>query len=108
MKKFLPLLLVFVHLSCAQEFEPVDLMVQNAKVYTVNDSFDVAEAFVVKDGMIVEVGTTVELQGKYAPNEIFEAGGETIVPGLIDAHAHLYNLGAGLQEVDLVGTTSYS
>ena len=108
MKKLLLLLVVLIQLSCAQEFEPVDLMVQNAKVYTVNESFDVAEAFVVKDGMIVEVGTTAELQGKYAPNEIFEAGGETIVPGIIDAHAHLYNLGVSMQQVDLVGTSSYA
>lgn len=109
MKKISLLLLVLIQFSCAQnqEFIPVDLMVQNAKVYTVNESFDTAEAFVVKDGKIVEVGTTEALQKKYAPSEIFEAGGETIVPGLIDAHAHLYNLGASLQQVDLVGTTSY-
>lgn len=107
MKKFSLLLIILIQFSCAQEFEPVDLLVQNAKVYTVNESFDTAEAFVVKDNRIVEVGTTAALQNKYAPAEIFEAGGATIVPGLIDAHAHLYNLGSGLQQVDLVGTKSY-
>ncbi len=34
--------------------------------------------------------------------------GTTIVPGLIDAHAHLYNLGVTRQQVDLIGTTSYA
>ncbi len=94
--------------SCSSEKEPVDLMVTNATIYTVNEAFDTAEAFVVKDGKIVEVAPSEVLQKKYNAIETFDADGKTIVPGLIDAHAHLYNLGVSLQQVDLVGTKSYA
>jgi predicted amidohydrolase YtcJ len=62
---------------------------------------------VVKDGHIVDTGNEVYLALHYDAKEVYDAGGKTIVPGLIDAHAHLYNLGVSLQQVDLVGTKSY-
>ena len=107
MKNLFSFLLAFLFISCTNDQEPVDLLITNANIYTVNDSFEIAEAFVVKDGRIIEVGTSELLQKKYKPNETFNAEGRTILPGFIDAHAHLYNLGVSLQQVDLVGTTSY-
>src|SRR5690606_22097053 len=44
---------------------------------------------------------------KYKIMKTYDAKGNTIVPGLIDAHAHLYGLGLGLQNVNLVGTNSF-
>ena len=82
-------------------------MVTNATVYTVDDSFGMAEAFVVKDGKILETGTSGSLSEKYKPTETFDANGNVVLPGLIDAHAHLLNLGVTLQQVNLVGTKSY-
>jgi predicted amidohydrolase YtcJ len=61
----------------------------------------------VKDGRILEIGTSRELDKKYITTETFDVAGKTLVPGLIDGHAHLYNLGLSLQNVDLVGTKSY-
>jgi predicted amidohydrolase YtcJ len=107
MKNLFSFLLAFLFISCTNDQEPVDLLITNANIYTVNDSFEIAEAFVVKDGRIIEVGTSKLLQKKYKPNERLNAEGRTILPGFIDAHAHLYNLGVSLQQVDLVGTTSY-
>lgn len=105
--KYLGLFLVTVtFLACSQAKIPADLLVLNAEVYTVNDSFDTAEAFVIKEGIILEVGSSQVLQEKYIPNETFDAHGQTILPGLIDGHAHLFYYGLGLQNVDLVGTTS--
>jgi len=108
MKYLFSLLFTVLLVSCTSSQEPVDLLITNAVIYTVNDSFEIAEAFVIKDGRIVKVGTSKSLQKKYKPNEILNAEGRTILPGLIDAHAHLYNLGVSLQQVDLVGTTSYN
>ena len=96
-----------ITLSCSSEWTPVDLLVQNATVYTVDDTFSTVDGFVVKDGKILETGNVEHLASKYSPSEIYDAGGNTIVPGLIDAHAHLYGLGNSLQIVDLVGTKSY-
>ena len=94
-------------ISCAEDRIPADLLVKNANIYTVNVNFDKAEAFVVKEGRILEIGTTEELEEKYITTEVFDVDGKTLVPGLIDGHAHLYNLGLSLQQADLAGTKSY-
>jgi predicted amidohydrolase YtcJ len=106
MKHFL-FIISLAFISCAEDRIPADLLVKNANIYTVNVNFDKAEAFVVKDGRILEIGTTLELEQKYITAETLDVDGKTLVPGLIDGHAHLYNLGLSLQNVDLVGTKSY-
>ena len=100
-------LLALVAFSCQKEKEPVDTIVFNAKIYTVNDNFDTAEAFAVKDGKFVEVGTSQAIQEKYQALKNVDAQGQAIFPGLIDAHAHFLSLGQFLQQVNLVGTTSF-
>ena len=107
MNKFIFLVYVLAIISCAPEKIPADLLVKNAKIYTVNDTFEIANSFVVKDGKILEIGLKPQLELKYKIAETFDAKNQTIVPGLIDAHAHLYGLGMGLQDVDLVGTSSF-
>ena len=94
-------------LSSCTRTESVDLIVYNGNVYTVNEKFDKAEAFAVKDGKIVAVGSTADIRGQYAATEELDAEGKTIYPGLIDGHAHFYRYGLALQSADLVGTTSF-
>ncbi|MBV1922401.1 MAG: amidohydrolase [Flavobacteriaceae bacterium] len=106
MKNYL-LLFILISLFSCETKETADLLVKNASVYTVNENFDTATAFVIKDGKIIEVGNTSDLEEKYNASETLDAKGNTIVPGLIDAHAHLYNLGKFLQRVDLFGTKSF-
>lgn len=108
MKYFMLLLSVCLLINCAPEKTPADLLVKNATIYTVNDTFEIANAFVVKEGKILEIGLKPELELKYNLKETFDANGATIVPGLIDAHGHLFNLGAGLQQANLVDTKSYA
>lgn len=108
MKYFVYLLFGFLCYSCAPEKVSADLLVKNATIYTVNDAFETANAFVVKDGKILEIGLKPELELKYNLKETYDAEGATIVPGLIDAHAHLYKLGVLKQQVDLIGTISYN
>jgi predicted amidohydrolase YtcJ len=87
--------------------ETSDLIVYNGTVYTVNDAFDKAEAFAVKDGKILAVGTTEEIRNKYKATEELDAQGKAIYPGFNDAHAHFYRYGLSLQSADLVGTESF-
>lgn len=94
-----------IFFSC--KTEPVDLMVVNARVYTVDEEFSEVEAFAVKDGRIVATGTAEELREKYDAEETMDAEGRTVIPGLIDAHAHFYRFGLQLQTVDLTGTNSF-
>jgi predicted amidohydrolase YtcJ len=87
--------------------EEADLIVYNGTVYTVNDNFDTAEAFAVKDGKIVAVGSADGIRKNFKAKQELNAEGKTIYPGLIDAHAHFYRYGLGLQSADLVDTESF-
>ncbi|MCZ4319723.1 amidohydrolase [Aequorivita viscosa] len=107
MKKLLSLLFAIALFSCAPDKLPADLLIKNATIYTVDTDFSIANALVVKDGKILEIGLKPELELKYNIKETYDAKGNTIVPGLIDAHAHLYGLGLGLRNVDLIGTKSF-
>ncbi|MDX5421007.1 MAG: amidohydrolase, partial [Hymenobacteraceae bacterium] len=93
--------------STQQNAQQADMIVYNGNIYTVNESFDKAEAFAVKDGKIIEVGTTADIRSKYTATEELDAEGKTVYPGLIDAHAHFYRYGLGLQSANLVDTESF-
>lgn len=84
-----------------------DLIVYNGVVYTVNKQFTISEAFAVSNGNIVEVGTSAVIRSRYQADAQLDAQHKPIYPGFIDAHAHFFNYGLVLQEVDLVGTKSW-
>jgi predicted amidohydrolase YtcJ len=106
MKKFLPLLLLLA-VACKRKDYNADLIVKNAVVYTVDSNFSTADAFIVKAGKIVAVGKYDVLEKKYAAPDVVDAGGKPVYPGFIDAHAHFYEYGLGLQEADLDGLNSW-
>jgi predicted amidohydrolase YtcJ len=100
---FVALLLI---VACADDKKPVDMLVVNANIYKVDNDFLKAEAMAISNGKIVAIGSTEDLTMQFEAGQMVDAAGKTIVPGLIDGHAHLFNLGLSLQQVDLVGTTS--
>jgi len=91
---------------CGPSKQQVDLLVYNARIYTVDSAFSTASALAVRKGKMVDVGDTDSLLLRYTSGMLLDAAGKTIVPGLIDAHCHFLGLGLGLQQVDLKGTTS--
>jgi len=99
----LPILVLFF--SCNSQ-KQADLIVHNALVYTVDDKFSVVEAFAIKDGKILETGSSGDILKKYK-GEILDAEGKAVYPGFIDGHSHFYGYGEGLQQADLVGTKSW-
>ncbi len=107
MKKILFVSLFFGMLASCEKKEEVDLLVVNAKIYTVDPDFSKAEAFAVKDGKFVEIGASEALLEKYMAKEKIDVQGKAVLPGLIDAHAHFYGLGMQLQRVDLTETDSF-
>ncbi|MEM5565386.1 amidohydrolase [Psychroserpens sp. AS72] len=107
MKKLSILIVLFSIFSCSKEKQQADSIVFNANIYTVNDDFGKAEAFAIKDGKFIEVGTSEAIKAKYASDNIIDANGKTIVPGFIDAHCHFLGLGLDQLDVDLVGTKSF-
>jgi predicted amidohydrolase YtcJ len=64
-------------------------------------------AILVRDGLIVETGPAATLRRTHDRAHIIDASKATILPGLTDAHGHLYGLGLALDTVSLVGSSSY-
>ncbi len=85
---------------------PARYVLDHARIYTVDAARPTAEAMAIDAGLIVAVGTSAEMAAQYASWPRVEMGGKTVVPGLIDAHAHLLGLGQSLLQADLVGTAS--
>lgn len=78
-----------------------------ARIHTSDSGTPVATAVVWgADGTIVAVGDAAELAARHPDAERIDAGDATVVPGLIDAHAHLVGLGHALMQADLVGARS--
>jgi hypothetical protein len=66
-----------------------DLIVSNAKVYTVDPRQPRAEAFAVKNSRFVAVGSSAEIKGLAGKKtQVFDAKHMTVVPGFIDCHNH--------------------
>lgn len=100
------LILILILSACSQK-QQIDLLVLNARIYTVAAD-SLAEAMAIHAGKFVAVGKSDILRQKYQARETIDAQGKPIYPGFYDAHCHFYNLGRSLDQVDLVGTSSYS
>ncbi len=90
--------------SCTPR-EEVDLILSNGKVYTGDENNTKAETVVVNDGSIVYVGPASGAK-KYDGRSI-DLDGKTVIPGLIEGHAHIMGMGYALLNVDLREAQSY-
>jgi len=92
--------------SLAASSDPgkADLVVTNAKVYTVDAHMPRAEAFAVKDGRFLTVGTSADMKTLIGRGtDTFDAKGMTIVPGFIDCHNHAEDAGRVLRYEVILG-----
>jgi predicted amidohydrolase YtcJ len=79
-----------------------DLIVTDARVWTVDDSRPTAEAVAVIGDRIVAVGTSRDIdQWRGAQTRVIHAGGRSLLPGFNDAHVHYISGGMQLDNVDL-------
>ena len=92
----------------AQSPKPAELIVTGGRIYTVDDTRPIVEAFAVSKGHFVFVGTSRDAMLFKGPStRVLDVHGATVYPGFIDAHAHMLGLGLALSSVDLVGAPSY-
>ena len=86
---------------------PADLVLTNAEVHTLTDSDRTAEAVAVRDGDIVRVDSAYEvgfLEG--VDTRTVDLDGRVLLPGFIDAHTHMAEVGKRLVHADLSGVCS--
>ena len=108
---FLALLLLTAFDASAQKAtsprQPADLVVYNATVYTVDAAFSKAQAFAVRGGKFVAVGSSASIRQQFQGKEEVDAKGQFIYPGFYDAHCHFVGYAITLTNADLVGATSW-
>jgi predicted amidohydrolase YtcJ len=85
-----------------------DLVVFNARIYTVDNARPMASALAVRNGRIVFVGSDTEARTLAGSGtRLLDLHGRTMIPGMVDAHAHLLGLATSLRNVQLAGSQSY-
>jgi len=88
--------------------DKADLIITNGKVVTVDNKFSVREAVAVKGDKILLVGSAKEIKKlRGSTTQTIDAKGLLVLPGLIDAHAHLVSLGSQLFNLDISDCSSY-
>ena len=85
-----------------------DVILSNGKIITVDNRFSIAQAVAVTGDRIVAVGTNQDVNRLAGPNtRRIDLGGKSVVPGMIDNHAHIMEEGRiWLQELRLDGITT--
>ncbi len=102
MKNKILFLFLLLLTSCT---ESVDLIVHNAKIYSADELNTRYSSFAVKEGKFIYVGGD-EILSNYSSANIINAQDLPVYPGFIDSHAHFYDLGFYLNQVDLKNTQS--
>jgi hypothetical protein len=91
----------------AQSRPAADLIITNAKIWTVDKSLPTAQAVAVLGDRIVAVGSNTEIDAWRAPHtHVIDAGGKLLLPGFNDAHVHFVSGGMQLDNIQLNDATT--
>lgn len=86
-----------------------DTLFVHANAYTLNakQQLQQFDAMLISDaGKVVATGTQAQLQKKYPKATLLDLGGKTVLPGLIDAHGHVFGLGTNESQLSLRATNN--
>ncbi len=92
---------LIVFSACAER--TADAVFVNGSIITMSDGEPVVEAFAVTGDWIIDVGSEEEIRSAYPGAEVVDFGGKTVMPGIIESHGHMLNLGRIALRVDLQG-----
>jgi len=99
--------LVLPEWNLAQSKPAADLIITNAKIWTVDKSLPTAQAVAVLGDRIVAVGSTIDVDAWRGPHtRVIDASGKLLLPGFNDAHVHFVSGGMQLTNVQLNDATT--
>jgi len=118
-------LCALILLSCSPSSQYADLILTGGHVYSMAwsdpdaDGTPAADApydgswhaadvdIAIKEGQIVAIGSETELQSHRGPDtQVEDLNGAFVLPGLIESHGHLHELGEKAEEINLIGVTT--
>jgi predicted amidohydrolase YtcJ len=83
------LVLGLTTLASPAQAQTVDRVLLNGKIVTVDGQFRIAQALAIAGPRIVAVGSNAEIERLTGPTtQVLDLQGRTVIPGLIDNHAH--------------------
>lgn len=96
-------------LAGAAKAQDADVVLLNGKIVTVDDRFTIAQALAIRGERIVATGSNAEVEKlKGGATRVIDLAGRTVIPGLIDNHAHYMRAAEYWhQEIRLDGVTSH-
>jgi predicted amidohydrolase YtcJ len=85
-----------------------DLIIENARILTMDAVRPRAEAVAVRGGRIVALGTNDQVSAfASSTTRRVDAGGATVLPGFVESHIHLFAGGAQLDNLSLAGLDGF-
>lgn len=103
----MPFLFALLFANAPDERLECDWIIINARIYTVDSAFSMAQAMAIDDGYIMEIGKTDSILAHYWSLNVSDLEGKPVYPGFIDGHCHFLHYGVDLNYTDLTNTTSY-
>jgi predicted amidohydrolase YtcJ len=100
------ILMAIIAMACSKR-EKVDLIVTNAKIYSVDSAFTIHNSMAISNGKIVAIGDVDVIDQKYESSNVVDATGKYIYPGFIDPHCHFLGYGLGLPNAWLAGAKDW-
>jgi len=91
--------------SCGKSPDTVYI---NGVIYTLDDNNATYEAMAVKDGKIINLGSSNELKEKYSGRNIVDLKGKCVIPGFTDMEGSLVEFARNLNYINLLGTGKLS
>jgi predicted amidohydrolase YtcJ len=107
LRRILAFLVLCTAFVAAQSHPAADLILTNAKVWTVDSAHPSGEAIAVIGDKIVAVGSSTDIDHwRGAATEVIDAGGRLVMPGFNDSHVHFVDGSAQLANVQLKDANS--
>jgi len=95
--------------NCGQAPQPDEtppLLVHGGVILTMDETAPEAEAMAVREGRIIAVGAEDELRARFPKSVNYDLKGRTVLPGIVDSHVHVCELGLDRLKADLTGVAS--
>lgn len=81
--------------------EKPDAIYTNGKIYTMNTGNSVFEAMAVKEGKILDIGTSSDINSKYKSEDVIDLKGAVVLPGFIDSDGSIIEFSKNLNYINL-------
>jgi predicted amidohydrolase YtcJ len=108
MRHFFILSFIMLFFSACSEQNEREFIIYNINGYTLLEDGSLAEfeSIAVQNGRVLQTGSSEEITDNYPGFDRINGNGNTLLPGLIDAHAHVMGLGIRELDVNVAGIKS--